>query len=134
MAEFDTYDDAAATAYHAPASLADAFALLEAYGDDAKLLAGGQSLLVLKRMGLIAPAHLIGLRGIAELYGITATPAGGLRIGAMETQQTVERSAILGERYAALAEAAASVNASTGFSTPPRHKRRKRRCPFRALS
>ena len=67
MAEFDTYDDAAATAYHAPASLADAFALLEAYGDDAKLLAGGQSLLVLKRMGLIARRTSTLSNGATEL-------------------------------------------------------------------
>jgi carbon-monoxide dehydrogenase medium subunit len=117
MAEFDTYDDAPGTAYHAPASLAAAFHILAEHGDDAKLLAGGQSLLVIKRMGLISPGHLIGLRRIAELRGITATADGGLRIGAMETQRTLEQLPQLAGRFDALAEAAAAV------ASPPIRRR-----------
>ncbi len=96
-------------AYHAPRSIADAVALLARYEDEAKLLAGGQSQLVLLRNGLIAPAALIGLQQVPGLDGIAQRDDGGLTIGAMTTQAALETSPIVRERYPALAEAAASV-------------------------
>jgi carbon-monoxide dehydrogenase medium subunit len=95
--------------YHAPRSVADAITLLDQYDDEAKLLAGGQSLLVLLRNGLIAPAALIGLQQIPDLRTIAPTPDGGLAIGAMTTFHTLETNADVREHYPALAEAVALI-------------------------
>ncbi|MCC6313674.1 MAG: xanthine dehydrogenase family protein subunit M [Thermomicrobiales bacterium] len=96
-------------AYLGPTSLDDALALLAEHGDEAKVLAGGQSLLVFLRQGLLAPSHLIGLRGIAELRRLEATPDGGLTVGAMVTQHTLETSPLVQARFPALADAAAVI-------------------------
>ncbi len=77
--------------YHRPAELSDAIALLQQYGDEAKVLAGGQSLIPLLALRLSRFDHLVDLRAIEELRGIT-TVDGSLRIGAMTTQANVERS------------------------------------------
>ncbi|MGB5951855.1 MAG: FAD binding domain-containing protein, partial [Ornithinimicrobium sp.] len=72
--------------YAAPASIADALALLAEHGDDAKIMAGGQSLMPILRMRLNAPEMVIDLGKIAELSGITeeSTADGDcIRIGAM---------------------------------------------------
>jgi carbon-monoxide dehydrogenase medium subunit len=78
--------------YHEPRTLDEAVALLERYGDDAHLVAGGTATVLLMRQGLLRPGHVIGLRGIGELGGISRTRDGGLRIGAMSTHREVERS------------------------------------------
>ncbi len=96
-------------AYHAPRSIEDAAALLAEYGDEAKVLAGGQSLLVLLRNGLIAPAALVSLQHIPGLTDIAWSGDGSLVIGAMTTQKTLATSAMVREHYPALAEAAAQV-------------------------
>ncbi len=95
--------------YIAPETIDEALALLAEHGDDAKILAGGQSLLVLKRWGLIQPRLLIGLRRITALQRIEPSPAGGVTIGAMVTEHALASSRLIQERYTALAEAAASV-------------------------
>ena len=56
--------------YHAPKTLPDALGLLAQFGDDAKLLAGGHSLLPMMKLRFAQPAHLIDLGRIAELKGI----------------------------------------------------------------
>jgi carbon-monoxide dehydrogenase medium subunit len=66
----------------APSSLSEATALLAADPDGAVVLAGGQSLLILVRQGLVAPATLVDLSGITELSG-TASSDGVVRIGSM---------------------------------------------------
>jgi carbon-monoxide dehydrogenase medium subunit len=95
--------------YHAPRSIAEAIALLAQHGDDAKVLAGGQSLLVLLRNGLIAPTVLVSLQRVPELNAMVRTREGGLTIGAMTTLHSVETSAVVRESYPALAEAAAVI-------------------------
>ena len=65
-----------------PESLAEALALLEAE-PEARCLAGGATLVAMMNAGLVEPGLLVALDGIAELRGITVTPDGGLRIGAM---------------------------------------------------
>lgn len=107
--EDDLEPEERALEYHAPRSVADAIALLTQYEDEAKPLAGGQSLLVLLRNGLIAPTALIGLQQIPELRGITPTPDGGLTVGAMTTFHTLETRSEVRERYPALAEAVAVI-------------------------
>lgn len=95
-------------AYHAPRDLEEALALLARYGEEAKVLAGGQSLLVFLSQGLIAPAALIGLRRVPGLDGIEERD-GGLTIGAMTTQHALESDPTLRTRYPALAEAAQAI-------------------------
>jgi aerobic carbon-monoxide dehydrogenase medium subunit len=79
-------------AYHAPETVADAVALLREHGDDAKPLAGGQSLVPLLALRLTRFAHLVDLNRIAELQGV-AQDDGVLEVGAMTRQATVEHAA-----------------------------------------
>jgi carbon-monoxide dehydrogenase medium subunit len=95
--------------YHEPRSLDEAFVLLERYGEDAHLLAGGTATILLLRQGLLHPGHVIGLRAIDGLGGIAPTPDGGLRIGAMVTHRAVERSSEALAYSPALIDAFASV-------------------------
>ena len=89
--------------YCRPESLVSALELLAQYGDEARLLAGGQSLLPSLNMRLSAPAVLIDVSRIAELRGITEG-AGVLRIGARSRHQEVEHSALV-SAYAPLLSA-----------------------------
>ncbi|MCZ7562733.1 MAG: FAD binding domain-containing protein [Burkholderiales bacterium] len=69
--------------YVAPTTLEEAYRALEA--EDARCLAGGQSLVAMMNLGLASPARLVGLRRIEPLRGVARRPDGGLRIGAMTT-------------------------------------------------
>ena len=82
----------AAFEYHAPETVAETVALLAELGEDAKILAGGQSLVPVLAMRLAVFEHLVDLRKVAELRGIERTD-GSLRIGAGTTQAAVEHSA-----------------------------------------
>lgn len=95
--------------YAAPITIDDVVAMLAKAGDDAKVVGGGQSLLVFLRQGLIEPQLLIGLRQIPELARIGEREDGGLTIGAMVTQHALESSTVVWKRYPALHEAAAAV-------------------------
>ncbi|MFC4948823.1 FAD binding domain-containing protein [Pseudonocardia sp. GCM10023141] len=78
--------------YAAPTSVAEAVALLAAHADDeARVLAGGQSLVPLMNFRLAQPSHLIDLRRIAELTGIR-TEGDTLVIGAMARQSAAEHA------------------------------------------
>ena len=90
--------------YYAPGTRAAALALLAQHGGEAKVLAGGQSLVPSMNFRLAQPAILIDLNGIADLFGITADGE-GLRIGAMTRQRTVERSADVARLAPLVAEA-----------------------------
>jgi carbon-monoxide dehydrogenase medium subunit len=90
--------------YHAPETLPEALSLLGQYGPDAKVLAGGQSLLPLLNLRLARPANLIDINGLREL-GQIQTNNGGLAIGAMVRQRAAERSDLIRERNPLLAEA-----------------------------
>ena len=91
--------------YFAPMSLAEAVVLLEQYGDAAKILAGGQSLMPLMNMRLVRPKVIIDINRILELAHITPSPAGVLAIGALTRQRAVERSGVVHERNPLLAAA-----------------------------
>jgi carbon-monoxide dehydrogenase medium subunit len=69
--------------YIAPRTLDEAYRALEA--DEARCLAGGQSLVAMMNLGLVAPSRLVSLRRIDALRGIAVQPDGGVRIGAMTT-------------------------------------------------
>jgi len=90
--------------YAAPESLAAIFDLLETYGDDAKLLAGGQSLIPAMNFRLLQPTILVDLNRVPELDGITQTAAGGLRLGAMTRHRHLEKSSLVAQLCPLLAE------------------------------
>lgn len=94
----------AAFDYHAPRSVEEALGLIGEFGGDAKVLAGGQSLVPTMNFRLAQPAVLIDLNGIEELFFIRED-RDGLRCGAMTRQRTVERSAIVRRRTPLLHEA-----------------------------
>jgi carbon-monoxide dehydrogenase medium subunit len=91
--------------YHAPTSVDDALALLGTFGDDAKLLAGGHSLIPLLKLRFARPAHLIDIRHIPGLTGIRQE-GDAVVIGALTTHRTVERSDLLRRALPVVAEAA----------------------------
>jgi aerobic carbon-monoxide dehydrogenase medium subunit len=93
--------------YVAPSTLEEAYRALEA--DDALCLAGGQSLVAMMNLGLIAPSRLVSLRRIAALRGIAAQPDGGLRIGAMTTHAELAELDVAEPGAALLAQAARVV-------------------------
>ena len=79
-------------AYARPASTAEALALLEEHGDDARVLAGGQSLVPILNFRLAAPKVLVDINRIAALSGIKVT-RNHIRIGALTRHAELERSA-----------------------------------------
>jgi len=94
--------------YHAPRSVPDAIKLLSTLGDDAKLLAGGHSLLPMMKLRFAAPAHLIDLGKIAELRGI-AQVGNEIHIGAMTTEHELVNSRLLAEKVPLLVEGAGLI-------------------------
>ena len=94
--------------YFAPTTLAEAQTLLRRYGGDAKVVAGGHSLIPLMKMRLSEPGYLIDLGGVEELSYIREED-GGLAIGAMTTYYDIESSPLVKSRYPVLAEATALV-------------------------
>ena len=94
--------------YHAPSTLDEALALLAEHGSDARVLAGGQSLIPLMKLRLASPAVLIDLNGVDSLSGIEEQD-GQLRIGAMTRHSALERSELIGSRYPLIADAAAVI-------------------------
>ncbi|HYB43341.1 MAG TPA: FAD binding domain-containing protein, partial [Candidatus Methylomirabilis sp.] len=94
--------------YHAPRSVEEAVALLVRYGGEAKLLAGGQSLMPLLNFRLSRPAALIDLNAIPELAYIREEN-GTVRLGAMTRQRSIEFSPVVGRRLPLLAEATGLV-------------------------
>jgi carbon-monoxide dehydrogenase medium subunit len=99
---------APAFAYVRAHSLAEVFRLLEKYGDRAKLLAGGQSLIATLNMRLSAPELLIDISRLRELSGIKAGN-GHVRIGALTTHAEIERSADIAKHLPLLAQAAPHI-------------------------
>jgi carbon-monoxide dehydrogenase medium subunit len=81
--------------YEAPESLEEAVGMLQSAGEDAKLLAGGHSLLPLMKLRLAAPALLIDLRRVPGLHGVQRED-GSWRIGAMVPHAELEHAAELG--------------------------------------
>jgi carbon-monoxide dehydrogenase medium subunit len=90
--------------YHAPANVDEALALLARYDGEAKVLAGGQSLVPLLNFRLSRPAALIDLNRIASLAYVRAED-GEVRLGAMTRQRTIEFSPLVAERVPLLTEA-----------------------------
>jgi carbon-monoxide dehydrogenase medium subunit len=94
----------AAFEYHAPETLKGAVAALAELGDEAKVIAGGQSLVPMLSLRLAFFDHLVDVGRIEELRGIQPEP-GGVRIGAMTVDAAVERDTDLAQRVPLLAKA-----------------------------
>jgi carbon-monoxide dehydrogenase medium subunit len=90
--------------YFAPKTLKEALKLLEQYRDDYKIIAGGQSLLIMMRQGLIKPKYLIDIKGISELDYIQTDAKKGLRIGALTTHRTIEKSPVIKKSFGVIAQ------------------------------
>lgn len=76
--------------YHRARDVEGATALLAELGDDAKVIAGGQSLVAMMNFRLARPAHLVDIGGLRELDHLGVGADGELRVGALTTHHTVE--------------------------------------------
>jgi len=94
--------------YHTPGTVREALDLLARHKDDAKLLAGGHSLLPAMRFRLAQPKHVVDLRKISGLSGIKED-GGVLVIGAMTTHYAVESSAVVKSKCPVLAATAGQI-------------------------
>src|SRR5512144_917929 len=90
--------------YHRPGSLAETFELPGRYGDEGRILAGGQSLVPTLNMRLVTPRAVIDINRLPGLDAIQITPE-GLLIGALARHETLERSALVREHAPLIAAA-----------------------------
>ncbi|GAY11169.1 xanthine dehydrogenase family protein subunit M [Pseudonocardia sp. N23] len=95
--------------YEAPRSLDEALALLAEHGDEAKILAGGQSLVPMMKLRFAAPGVLVDINGIAGLGFHEETAGGGLRVGALCRHVDLEHSTVLPGAQPTMAAAAPLV-------------------------
>lgn len=96
-------------AYDAPTSLGEAIAILDASGGEAKILAGGQSLIPMLKLRFAAPERLVDINGIPGLDYHRLDADGTLRIGALCRHEDLENSTIIAESHPTLAAAAPLV-------------------------
>jgi carbon-monoxide dehydrogenase medium subunit len=89
--------------YFDPKTVKEALPLLSQYKEEAKIIAGGQSLLVVMKQGLLAPEYLIDIKGISELDYINDDKK-GVRIGALTLHRTIEKSPIIQKHFKVLSE------------------------------
>jgi aerobic carbon-monoxide dehydrogenase medium subunit len=98
----------AAFEYHAPTSVRDALGLLGQFKDDAKILAGGHSLIPMMKLRLAQPKHLVDIRKVPGLSGIKED-GGMLAIGALTTHWQVESSSLVKSKAPVLCEVAGII-------------------------
>ncbi|MGN6378526.1 MAG: FAD binding domain-containing protein [Gaiellales bacterium] len=96
--------------YASPPSLDQALADLERFGEDGKVLAGGQSLIPLMKMRLAAPTGLVDINRVGDLADDIRQDGGALRIGALVRHKTCERSPLLKGRFGTLGDTASQVS------------------------
>ncbi|MFM7718558.1 MAG: FAD binding domain-containing protein [Actinomycetota bacterium] len=94
--------------YHRVSTLAEAFALLDALGDDAKILAGGQSLIPMMKLRFASPGHLIDINGVPGLAG-AKVDGDVLKIGALTRHNDVAASDVIREVHPTISEAAPQI-------------------------
>lgn len=95
--------------YHRPKDLDEALQLLAEHGEDAKVLAGGQSLIPVMKLRLAAPGHLVDVNRIPELDRLEED-GDALAIGALVRHKAVERSELVRNRYPVMAAAAPMIS------------------------
>ena len=91
--------------YHRPTELSEAVALLSGFDADARVIAGGHSLIPMMKLRLATPSHLIDLAAVEELKGVSAV-GGEIVIGAMTTQHELIGSELLAARLPIIKETA----------------------------
>jgi len=94
--------------YHRATTLQEALALLDEHGEDAKVLAGGQSLIPLMKLRFAAPQHLVDINDVPGLDGIEERD-GSLTIGALARHRTLATDGTIAARYPAIASAAPQI-------------------------
>ena len=94
--------------YHRAGTMEEAFSLLATYGDEAKVLAGGQSLIPMMKLRFASPGHLVDVNHIGGMDGIEERD-GVLRIGAMVRHNTLAASDVINARYPTIAAAAPMI-------------------------
>jgi CO/xanthine dehydrogenase FAD-binding subunit len=99
-----------------PETLDETVSLLSKYGEDGRAIAGGQSLLLMIRAGLVRPNVLISLNSLSDLAGIKSLPEGKIHLGALTTHRQILGSGLLGEKAGVLVEAVSRIG-----STPVRN-------------
>ena len=90
--------------YHAPKTMEEALALIAHYKEEAKIFAGGQSLLVVMKQGLVSPEHIIDIKGLSAMDYVRYDQEKGLRIGALTTHRAIERSPVIKQHFRVLSE------------------------------
>lgn len=90
--------------YFGPKTLKEALVLIDKYQDDYKIIAGGQSLLILMRQGLLTPETVIDIYGIKELDYIKSDGKKGLKIGALTTHREIEYSELMRGNFKVLSD------------------------------
>jgi len=90
--------------YYAPTTLAEAFSLLNEHAENAKVLAGGHSLLPMMKLRMIEPQVLVDIHGISGLSGIEES-GGFLKIGGLTRHAELEHSQLIHEKYPIIADA-----------------------------
>jgi carbon-monoxide dehydrogenase medium subunit len=91
--------------YHAPRTVDEVLSLLAEHGDEAKVLAGGQSLVPLLAMRLARPSQLVDINDVEGLAGIRPLDGTGVAFGSLTREREAERSALVADRLPVLAEA-----------------------------
>ena len=95
--------------YFAPTTLDEALGVLDEYGDDAKVLAGGQSLIPLMKLRFASPRAIVDINGVPGL-GDLEEQGGALHIGALVRHKACERSDLLRARWGVLGDAAPMIS------------------------
>ena len=90
--------------YFAPKTVEEALSLLSQYKGEAKIIAGGQSMLVIMRQELLAPEYVVDIKGISALDYMTYDERQGLKIGALTTHRTIEKSPVIQKHFGVLSE------------------------------
>jgi carbon-monoxide dehydrogenase medium subunit len=90
--------------YLAPKNIEEALSFLSLYNGEAKIIAGGQSMLVLMRQGLLAPEYVIDIKGLSALDYMTYDKGEGLRMGALTTHRAIEKSLDIRRYFSVLSE------------------------------
>lgn len=95
--------------YIAPRNVAEVVDTLRSLDGDAKVLAGGQSLIPLMKLRMATPSHVVDISRIGELNGVRVDSDGRLVIGALATQYELERSALVRRGWPVVAQASAVI-------------------------
>jgi carbon-monoxide dehydrogenase medium subunit len=91
--------------YSCPDSIAEALELLARHGEEAKLMAGGQSLVPMLNFRVVRPGRIIDIGRLLELDYVRERPDGGLVIGALTRHRVLETSTLVAQRFPVIPEA-----------------------------